>query len=118
LQGMTSIQVLATPMIGRDKSSSVNPTAFNIARAGARSGPTSKLWLVSFNSFGMSAYFPFFPPFFLSSAFSSFFMSVSIIASVAASTLPSAPGPQFPRLSYHAYFKFCFDHVQDGSGNA
>jgi len=32
VQGMTSIQVLATPMIGRDKSSSVNPTAFSIAR--------------------------------------------------------------------------------------
>src|SRR5678816_3823434 len=63
LQGMTSIQVLATPMMGRDKSSSVNPMAFNIARAGARSGPTSKLWLVSFNSFGIIAYFPFFLPF-------------------------------------------------------
>ena len=48
LQGMTSIQVLATPMIGRDKSSSVNPTAFNIARAGARSGPTSKSRLCEF----------------------------------------------------------------------
>src|SRR5438128_8236919 len=54
LQGMISIQVLATPMIGRDKSSSVNPTAFNIARAGARLGPTSKSWLVSFSSVGIT----------------------------------------------------------------
>ncbi|HXC66355.1 MAG TPA: hypothetical protein VN638_02985 [Nitrospiraceae bacterium] len=76
---MTSIQVLATPMMGRDKSSSVNPTAFNIARAGARSGPTSNLWLVSFNSFGIIAYFPFVVPFFLPSAFWSFFISMSII---------------------------------------
>src|SRR5512143_765059 len=50
---MTSIQVLATPMIGRDKSSSVKPTAFNMARAGARPGPTNRSWLLSFNSFGM-----------------------------------------------------------------
>ncbi len=56
LQGMTSIQVFATPMIGRDKSSSVNPTAFNIARAGARSGPSSKSWLLSFNSFGITSF--------------------------------------------------------------
>src|SRR4029077_10250570 len=64
LQGMISIQVLATPMIGRDKSSSVNPTAFNIARAGARSGPTSKSRLVSFSSLGMTSLLSF-PAFFL-----------------------------------------------------
>src|SRR5262249_9547007 len=57
LQGMTSIQVFATPMIGRDKSSSVNPTAFNIALAGARAGPTSISWLLSFHSFGMTSSF-------------------------------------------------------------
>jgi len=72
-------------MMGRDKSSSVNPMAFNIARAGARSGPTSKLWLVSFNSFGIIAYFPFFLPFFLPSAFSSFFISMSITVPMNAS---------------------------------
>ncbi len=42
LQGMTSIHVLATPTIGFVKSSSVKPTAFNIARAGARPAPTKR----------------------------------------------------------------------------
>ena len=40
LQGMVSIQVVATPTIGRARSSSVKPIAFSIARAGARSGPS------------------------------------------------------------------------------
>ena len=40
LQGIVSIQVVATPTIGRARSSSVNPTAFSIARAAARSGPS------------------------------------------------------------------------------
>jgi len=59
LQGMTSIQVLATPTSGFDKSSSVNPTAFNIARAGARPGPTSSSWLFSFSSSAMGSTNPF-----------------------------------------------------------
>jgi len=40
LQGPILIQVLATPMIGHRKSSSVKPIAFNVARAGARLGPS------------------------------------------------------------------------------
>src|SRR5260370_10658313 len=40
LHGPISIQVFATPMMGRRKSSSVNPTAFSMARAGARLGPS------------------------------------------------------------------------------
>jgi hypothetical protein len=36
---MVSIQVFAIPMIGFRKSSSLNPIAFNIDRAGARSRP-------------------------------------------------------------------------------
>src|ERR1700761_3713032 len=44
LHGVTLLQVEATPMIGFLKSASVNPTGYNIARAAARSGPsTSKL---------------------------------------------------------------------------
>ena len=48
LQGITSIQVLATPTSGRDKSSSVYPTAFSIAlakRTGARvmTGDTERM---------------------------------------------------------------------------
>src|SRR5687767_15352379 len=39
---MTSIQVLATPIKGRERSSSVKPTAFSMARAGARPGPTRR----------------------------------------------------------------------------
>ena len=71
LQGMTSIQVLATPMIGRDRSSSVNPTAFNIARAGARSGPASNSRLRSFNSFDITS------PYRLLKMFPSFVLSRS-----------------------------------------
>src|SRR5918994_766368 len=37
---MVSIQVVATPTSGRARSSSVNPIALSIARAGARSGPS------------------------------------------------------------------------------
>ncbi len=40
LQGIVSIQVVATPTSGRARSSSVNPMALSIARAGARSGPS------------------------------------------------------------------------------
>ena len=40
LQGMVSIHVVATPMIGRARSSSVNPMALSMALAGARSGPS------------------------------------------------------------------------------
>ncbi len=45
LQGMVSIQVVATPTIGHARSSSVNPTALSIARAAARSGPSVSAWL-------------------------------------------------------------------------
>ncbi len=40
LHGIVSIQVVATPMIGLARSSSVKPVPFSIARAGARSGPS------------------------------------------------------------------------------
>ena len=40
LQGIVSIQVVATPTSGLARSSSVNPTALSIARAPARSGPS------------------------------------------------------------------------------
>ena len=45
LQGIVSIQVVATPTIGWARSSSVNPTALSIARAPARSGPSVRAWL-------------------------------------------------------------------------
>ncbi len=45
LQGIVSIQVVATPMIGWARSSSVKPTALSIARAAARSGPSVRAWL-------------------------------------------------------------------------
>src|SRR5688500_10141587 len=48
---MISIQVLATPMMGRARSSSVKPTAFSMARAGARPGPTKSSRLLNFDSF-------------------------------------------------------------------
>ena len=48
LQGMVSIQVLATPMIGLCRSSSVKPMALSMARAGARSRPWVMVWLWSF----------------------------------------------------------------------
>src|SRR5262245_65387207 len=40
LHGPISIHVFATPIMGRDKSSSEKPTAFNIARDDAGSGPS------------------------------------------------------------------------------
>jgi hypothetical protein len=40
LHGIVSIQVVATPISGRARSSSLKPTPFSIARAGARSGPS------------------------------------------------------------------------------
>ncbi len=40
LHGIVSIQVVATPMIGLARSSSLKPVPFSIARAGARSGPS------------------------------------------------------------------------------
>src|ERR1019366_205128 len=45
---MVSIQVLATPMMGLARSSSVKPMAFSMARAGARSRPWVMVWLWSF----------------------------------------------------------------------
>src|SRR5258708_2310766 len=46
LHGPISVQVLAMPIIGLFKSSSVRPMAFNIERAPARSGPSSSVRLV------------------------------------------------------------------------
>jgi hypothetical protein len=40
LQGIVSIQVVATPIRGRARSSSLKPTPLSIARAGALSGPS------------------------------------------------------------------------------
>ena len=40
LHGIVSIQVVATPISGLARSSSVNPTAFSIDRAPARPGPS------------------------------------------------------------------------------
>ena len=40
LHGIVSIHVVATPMSGRARSSSVKPIPFSIARAAARSGPS------------------------------------------------------------------------------
>ena len=41
LQGPISVQVLAIPTSGRERSSFVRPVALSIARAGARVGPSS-----------------------------------------------------------------------------
>ncbi len=49
LQGPISIQVLATPISGRVKSSSVRPDARSIARAGARLSPSVRAPLRHFN---------------------------------------------------------------------
>ena len=43
LQGIVSIHVVATPMIGRARSSSVKPMALSIERAAARSGPSVRI---------------------------------------------------------------------------
>jgi hypothetical protein len=43
LQGVTMLQVEATPIIGFEKSSRLNPTGYSIARLGARSGPSNKM---------------------------------------------------------------------------
>src|SRR5256885_8319055 len=51
---MTSVQVFATPTSGRARSSSVNPTAFRLARAGARPGPSVRSRLLCFGSFGIA----------------------------------------------------------------
>src|SRR5437763_788718 len=50
---MVSIQVFATPTIGRDKSSSVKPIAFAMERAPARSRPSKMVRLGRFASLGM-----------------------------------------------------------------
>src|SRR5215468_5424560 len=52
LQGVTSFHELATPIMGRLKSSSFNPIARNIERCGARSGPsvTAQLRCLSLRS--------------------------------------------------------------------
>src|SRR6476469_8875504 len=46
LHGIVSIQVVATPISGLARSSSVKPVPLSIARAGARSGPSvmAALW--------------------------------------------------------------------------
>src|SRR4051812_38868259 len=43
LHGVTMLQVDATPMIGFEKSSCLNPTGYSIARLGARSGPSNTM---------------------------------------------------------------------------
>src|SRR5713226_4645158 len=55
---MTSIQVLATPTSGRDRSSSVNPTALSMARAGARPGPSTRSRLLRFGWLVMWSPYP------------------------------------------------------------
>src|SRR5215475_12329377 len=50
---MVPIQLWATPIWGRDRSSSVNPTAFIMARAGARSGPSRRTRLFERGSAAM-----------------------------------------------------------------
>src|SRR6476646_3635615 len=45
LHGIVSIHVVATPIRGLARSSSVSPTAFSIERAPARSGPSVIAWL-------------------------------------------------------------------------
>ena len=45
LHGIVSIQVVATPISGLARSSSVKPTPFSIERAPARSGPSVIAWL-------------------------------------------------------------------------
>src|ERR1700756_3812209 len=56
LQGIVSIQVLATPMRGLRRSSSVNPMALNMARAPARSRPSVMLRLRCLRSIGLEDY--------------------------------------------------------------
>ena len=56
LQGMVSIQVLATPMIGLRRSSSVKPMALSMARAGARSRPSVIPRLRCLRSIGVEDY--------------------------------------------------------------
>jgi hypothetical protein len=51
LQGPISVQVFAIPIMGRRRSSSENPMAFNIARAGALLGPSVIAALCFFSSF-------------------------------------------------------------------
>ena len=48
LHGIVSIQVVATPINGRARSSSVKPTPLSIARAGARSTPSVSAALCRF----------------------------------------------------------------------
>jgi hypothetical protein len=43
LHGVTMLQVDATPTIGFEKSSGLNPTGYNIARLGALSGPSNTM---------------------------------------------------------------------------
>ena len=56
LQGMVSIQVLATPISGLVRSSPVNPIALNMARDGARSRPSVIRRLRCFKSIGIKDY--------------------------------------------------------------
>jgi hypothetical protein len=55
VQGMISIHVCATAISGLLKSSSVNPTALSIARAGAREGPSTRTLLFDLREFLSSA---------------------------------------------------------------
>src|SRR5215470_5934315 len=51
---MVPIQLWATPIWGRARSWSLNPTAFIMARAGARSGPSRRTRLLLRGSTGMA----------------------------------------------------------------
>src|SRR5712692_4604698 len=55
LHGIVSVQVCATATSGRASSSVVNPIAFSIARAGARSGPSVRVRLLCLSSCGMGS---------------------------------------------------------------
>src|SRR6266516_2282397 len=59
LQGVISLQVLATPIIGLLKSSSVRPTARSIERLGARTSPSVIALLRLFNVVGIEFVDPF-----------------------------------------------------------
>src|SRR5438128_1694498 len=55
LHGMVSVQVLAMPTIGRARSASEKPIALKYERAGARSRPSRRVWLLWRGSSDMDA---------------------------------------------------------------
>ncbi len=56
LHGMVSVQVLAMPTIGRARSASEKPIALKYERAGARSRPSRRVWLLWRGSSDMGAH--------------------------------------------------------------